>query len=291
MKELQYHRPVTVEDAVGILQQGDGRALSGGTDLIAQMREGRRSVRHVVDLKHIPELTSLTRSSDGGWRVGAAMPIGTLGRNEAFATDQGPLLASARLIGSLQIQNRASLGGNICNAAPSADAAPLLICLGAEAEIAGTSGRRVMQVGQVATGPGRTSLGPAEILVAIRLPPLEQKRSRGAYLRFTPRREMDIAIAGAAAFITLDDRHRIRQARITLASVAPVPLVAERAARMLIGEQPSAALFKEAGAAAAAEARPISDLRGSAGYRRTLVEVLTKRALGECARALGVGIR
>jgi carbon-monoxide dehydrogenase medium subunit len=286
VQELQYHRPISVEEAVGILQRGGGQALSGGTDLIAQMREGRRAVGHVVDLKHIPELTSLTRDTAGGWRIGAAATIGSLGRNVDFASEHAPLLASARLIGSLQIQNRASLGGNICNAAPSADAVPLMICLGAEAEIAGPSGRRVMPVGAIATGPGRTCLGPADVLLAIRLPAHDPARSHGAYLRFTPRREMDIAVAGAAALITLDDSKKITNARLTLASVAPVPLVAEKAQRMIVGERPSLSLFRAAGAVAAGETQPISDTRGSADYRRTLVAVLTRRALTLCATAL-----
>lgn len=286
MQELRYHRPVSVEEAIGVLGLEGARPLSGGTDLIAQMREGRRAVRHVVDLKHIPELTALVREPAGGWRIGAAATIGALGRNIEFAREHAPLLASARLIGSLQIQNRASLGGNICNAAPSADAVPLAICLGAEAEIAGPKGRRVAPVAAIATGPGRTSLGPAEIVVAIRLQARDRSSSRGAYLRFTPRREMDIAVAGAGVFIALDHKKAIGEARITLASVAPVPLIAERAARLLMGQSPSLALFKEAGAVAAAEARPISDTRGSADYRRHLVAVLTRRALAECATAL-----
>ncbi len=286
VQELQYHRPSSVEEAVAILKRGDARALSGGTDLIPQLREGRRSVRHIVDLKHIGELTALSRGNEGSWRVGAATPIGTLGKNMEFAREHAALLASARLIGSLQIQNRASIGGNICNAAPSADAVPLAICLGAQAEIAGPEGRRRAPVESIATAPGRTSLGASEILVAIHLPALDARSSRGAYLRFTPRREMDIAIAGAAAFIKLDRKGAIGEARIALASVAPVPLLAEKAQRALIGHTPSPALFAEAGALAATEAKPISDTRGSADYRRHLVAVLTKRALTDCASGL-----
>jgi CO/xanthine dehydrogenase FAD-binding subunit len=275
-----------VSEAVALLARGDARALAGGTDLIVQLREGRRAVRQVVDLKRIPELIEIVREADGGWRIGAALSVGKLGRDAAFAKEHHALLESARLIGSLQIQNRASLGGNVCNAAPSADAVPLLICLGAQAEIAGAKGRRAVPVAQIATGPGRASLAPDEILVAIRLP-AQKGRWAAKYLRFTPRREMDIAIAGAGVWLQLDSAGTITNAKITLASVAPIPLIATAAQTLLIGARPSSKLYSEVGATAAREAQPISDTRGSAEYRRNLVAVLTRRALDACAAELG----
>ena len=268
-----------------MLGRGAGRVLAGGTDLIPQLREGRRSTSHIVDLKHIPELTAIERQADGGWRIGAAATIGQLAQDQLFAAEHRALLASAQLIGSLQIQNRASLAGNVCNAAPSADAVPLLVCLGAEAEIASARGHRRILVAEVATAPGRTSLADNEILVALHLPP-RPARSAAAYLRFTPRREMDIAIAGAGVSIVLDAGGRIADARIALASVAPTTLAAENAQRLLVGHRPSPVLLAEAAAAAAQEARPISDTRGSAGYRRDLVAVLTRRALETCVAEL-----
>ena len=286
MQELQYFAPTTVEDACALLSRHGGRLLAGGTDLIAQMREGRRAVTHVVDLKQIPELSRISRNNDGSWQIGAAATIGDLARHEQFADEHAALLAAAQLIGSLQIQNRASLGGNICNAAPSADAVPLLISIGAEAEIVGSNGRRRVPVAAIATGPGRTSLAGSEILISVLLPAL-RPRSAGAYLRFTPRREMDIAIAGAAVALRLDAAGAIADARITLASVAPVPLVAGEAQRHLLGQRPSLKLFASAAEIAGREARPISDARGSADYRRDLVGVLTRRTLQQCATDLG----
>ncbi len=287
MQEITHHAPASVAAAVAALAHDGARALAGGTDLIPQLREGRRSTAHVVDLKHIPELKELTRNADGSWLIGAAVSVGELGRNSVFAVEHAPLLEAARLIGSLQIQNRAGLGGNICNAAPSADGVPLLVCLGAEAEIIGPRGRRRIPVAAVGIAPGRTSLEPSEILLAIHLPQ-PAPRAGAKYLRFTPRREMDIAIVGAAAWLTIDTNGNIADARIALASVAPTVMVADAARAGLIGRCPSDALFTEAAAAAAAESRPISDARGSADYRRDLVAVLTRRALAACAVQAGV---
>ncbi len=269
-----------------MLAQDSARVLAGGTDLVPQLKEGRRSVSDVVDLKKIPDLTEIKRSSDGGWILGAAATIGALGRHVSFASEHAALLSAARLIGSLQIQNRASLGGNLCNAAPSADAVPLLICLAAECDIAGPDGIRCIPVAELGIAPGRTSLRPNEVLVAIRLPPRTPRHS-AHYLRFTPRREMDIAIAGAAASLLVDDQGNILDARIALASVAPTALIASGAQAALIGKPISLQAFASAAALAAQEARPISDSRGSADYRRTLVDVLTRRALEACAQALG----
>jgi CO/xanthine dehydrogenase FAD-binding subunit len=187
------------------------------------------------------------------------------------------------------VQNRASLGGNICNAAPSADGVPALIAYGARALIAGPVGKREIPVEAMFAGPGRTTLAADELLVAILLPP-GAPRTAGAYLRFTPRREMDIAVAGAAAWIRLREDGAIAEARVALASVAPTPIRAPAAERKLAGERPSGTLFEEAGRLAAGDARPISDTRGSADYRRTLVAVLAARALGDCVRQLGVEV-
>lgn len=289
MQELHYDGPATVQEAIGLLAQGQARLLAGGTDLIPQMREGRRVVPRVVDLKRIPELTAITRRADGGWRIGAAASIGKLGRDAAFAAEHAALLESARLVGSLQVQSRASLGGNLCNAAPSADAVPLLFSLGATARIAGPAGERSVSVEAIPTGPGRTSLQANELLVSLDLP-ARPKRWAAKYLRFTPRREMDIAVAGSGVVIDLDDNGRIAEARVTLASVGPVPILADEARQALIGKAPSMQLFAAAADAAAGAARPISDTRGSAAFRRELVAVLTRRALAVAAAQLGIAL-
>lgn len=287
MNELRYQRPTSQVEAVQLLSQDGARPLAGGTDLIPQLREGRVAAASVVDLKHVPGFTTLARRADGSWRIGAAVTVGQLGRDAVFAREHAALLAAARLIGSLQIQNRASLGGNLCNAAPSADASPMLIALDAVAVVASAAGERRIPARSVAVAPGRTSLAPGEVLVALELPALPQA-SAGCYLRFTPRREMDIAIAGAAARLDLGPDGRIAVARIALASVAPTPLPVPSAEAVLQGEQPTAEVIAAAAATASRDCSPISDTRGSADYRRELVTVLTRRALMQCAQRLGV---
>ncbi|HRK17474.1 MAG TPA: xanthine dehydrogenase family protein subunit M [Hyphomicrobiaceae bacterium] len=287
MNELKYERPTSVDDAIACMGMAGARALAGGSDLIPQLREGRRVAGVVVDLKHVPALVEIASTPDGGWRIGAAASVTKMRRHEAFFSAHRALVDSACLIGSLQVQARASLGGNLCNAAPSADGVPLLIALGAEAEIHGPGGIRRAPAEAVPTGPGRTSLSPGELLVALHLPP-RVKRSADRYLRFTPRREMDIAVAGAGVRIDLDDRGAISVARVVLASVGPVPVRAKSAEALLVGQLPTARLLEYAGASAAQECTPISDTRGTAAYRRDLVAVLTRRALADCAGRLGV---
>lgn len=287
MQELHYERPTTIAEAVACLRADGARALAGGTDIIPQLREGRRTASRIVDLKHVPELNTVARLDDGRWRIGATLSVGRLGCDRTFAREQAALLEAACLIGSLQVQNRASLGGNLCNAAPSADAVPMLFALDAVAVVAGAGGERRVPAATLPTGPGRTRLEAGDVLCAIELP-APAARTAAKYLRFTPRREMDIAVAGAAVRLDLGADGSIRTARIVLASVGPTPLHATSAEGILAGAKPSAALFEAAGARAAEEARPISDTRGSAGYRRDLVAVLTKRALSDCAERLGV---
>ena len=288
MQAFTYERPETVEAALEMLGGAQARPLAGGTDLIPQLRESRREARLVVDLKHIPGLNSIDRWTDGGWRIGAAVSVRKLAADAGIVHDHPGLIEAARLIGSLQIQSRATLGGNLCNGAPSADAVPLMISLAAQAQVAGAGGPRTVPLESLLLGPGKTALAPGELLVALLLPP-RPTRSAARYLRFTPRREMDIAIAGSGVAVTLGAGGEIESARITLASVAPVPLRAGQAEARLIGERPSAALLAEAAQIAGGEARPISDTRASADYRRELVAVLTRRALETCVAEASVG--
>jgi carbon-monoxide dehydrogenase medium subunit len=287
LQDFAYDCPETIGQAVALLCEGDARALAGGTDLIPQLREGRRRAGRIVDLKRIPALTAISVLPDGGVAIGAAVSAATLARHPAVRGVYPAVAQSACLIGGIQIQNRASLGGNICNAAPSADAVPALICHAARARLAGPGGERELAVEDLFRAPGRTALGPGELLVAILLP-AATARSAAQYLRFTPRREMDIAVAGAGVWISLDEHGAIGAARVVLASVGPTPLRAPAAEQGLRGEKPSRALFEEAGRLASADARPISDTRGSADYRRALVSVLTARALTQCCCALNV---
>ena len=203
MKDFIYECPATIEEAVAAMQVDGARALAGGTDLIPQLREGRRQAARIVDLKRIPELMHVSGLGDGGIVLGAAANMTSVARHAAVAASYPAIAQSARLVGSLQVQNRASLGGNICNAAPSADAVPALICHQARAHVTGTAGHREEALESLIRGPGKTSLLPGELLLSIVVPPT-LPRSAAKYLRFTPRREMDIAIAGAAAWLRID---------------------------------------------------------------------------------------
>jgi carbon-monoxide dehydrogenase medium subunit len=289
LQDFVYERPETIGEAIVAMRANDARALAGGTDLVPQLREGRRRAARIVDLKHIPQMTAITLLPDGGVSIGAAATAAAVARHAAIAAGYPAIAESALLIGGVQVQNRASLGGNICNAAPSADGVPALICHGAQAQIVGPAGTREVPVEAIFAGPGRTTLEAGEIMVAIRLPPVVAGAA-GAYRRFTPRREMDIAVAGASAWLRLGEDGTIAEARLALASVAPTPIRAPEAERKLVGERPSGALFEEAGRLAAQDARPISDMRGSAGYRGTLVAVLVARALADCGRRLGLEV-
>ena len=289
MQLFDYVCPATISTAIDALGGSQARALAGGTDLIPQLREGRRQAARIVDLKRIPELTAITKLPDGIVSIGGAASLTAVAQHPAVASAYPAIAQSARLVGSLQIQNRASLGGNICNGAPSADAVPALICHGARVTIAGARRRREMDVAELFLGPGRTVLEPGVLLTAVLLPP-PPPRSAAAYLRFTPRREMDIAIAGAGTWICLDAQGAVAAARVVLASVGPTPIRAERAEAALLGERPTPTLLNEVGRVAAHEARPISDTRGSADYRRKLVSVLTARALADCCRQLQIEV-
>ena len=287
MYAFEYAAPGSLAEAISLLAEGGegARPLAGGTDLITQMKEGRRRCQLVVDLKRIPELKQISYDEQAGLHLGAAVPCAELTAHPAVRTHYPALAGAAGLIGSTQIQSRATLGGNLCNAAPSADGVPALIVLGAEAIIQGPRGQRVVPVEEVCTGPGRTQLEPGEVLVAFRLPP-PRPGSGARYFRFIPRNEMDIAVAGAAAWLAVEDGI-VQAARIALSAVAPVPLRVRAAEEALVGRPAGPAAWAEAAEIAAAAARPITDVRGSADYRRHLVRVLTRRALEAALAAAG----
>ncbi len=282
MQPIEYQAPQTVREAVGLLQGGgeNARVLAGGTDVIVQVREGRRpNVTLLVDVKKIPELTNITFDQQRGLRIGAATPCYRIYENELVARLYPALIDSASLIGGTAIQGRASLGGNLCNASPAADTIPTLIALGGVAEIAGPEGTRELPVEQFCIAPGRTALQPGEMLVALHFP-TPQPRSGARFLRFIPRNEMDIAVVNAAASLQLDEtRNRITAARIAVGAVAPTPLYLEEAGAALVGQEANEASFQRAAEVAMAAARPIDDMRGSVGQRKHLVGVMVRRAL------------
>lgn len=281
MKDFEYAAPTALADAVGLLEKHGSRAklLAGGTDIIVQLREGLRQADVVVDVKKIPELTQLSYSPDDGLTLGAAVPCYKIYEDPGIAADYPGLCDAARIIGGWQIQSRASIGGNLCNSSPAADSIPPLIAYDAFANIAGPGGARQVPIADFCTAPGRNVLQDGELLVSITLPPQPDK-SACAYLRFIPRNEMDIAVAGAASWVQLDDAgETIQSARIALAAIAPTPVVAEEASRFLAGKPATEENYAAAGELARQAAKPISDMRGTMEYRIHLAGVLTRRTL------------
>jgi CO/xanthine dehydrogenase FAD-binding subunit len=278
VKWFDYTTPASVGEAVGLLTAHPwARLLAGGTDLLVQLRAGRKETDLVVDLKRIPELNAIQYDPARGLTIGAAVPCYRIYRDQQVARAYPALVELASLIGGTQIQGRASLGGNLCNAAPSADSIPLLIALGATCRVAGARGEREIAVEDFCTGPGRTVLQPGELLVSFHLPP-PPAHSGARYLRFIPRNEMDIAVAGAGVEVVLDDG-KFRSARIALASVAPTPLFVREAGEALAGQPVNEASIARAAEIARASVKPITDMRGTVEYRRHLCGVLTRRAL------------
>jgi carbon-monoxide dehydrogenase medium subunit len=281
LQAFDYAAAQSVDEAVSLLaRHGDqARVLAGGTDIIVQVREGRRQVAILVDIKGIPEANQLSYDASQGLTIGAAVPCYRIYGREDIAAAYPGLIDAVSLVGGIQIQGRASVGGNLCNASPAADTIPALIVHHAVCTIAGPSGRREIPVEQFCTGPGRTALQLGEFLVSLHLPP--PPPNFGAhYLRFIPRNEMDIAVVGVGASVVLNqDQSAFVSARIALGAVAPTPLVAETAGATLAGKPTSDEAIQQAADAAQAAARPIDDMRGTAVYRRHLVGVLTRRAL------------
>lgn len=285
MDTLSYSRPTSLAEARADLAKPGARALAGGTDLIVQLREGRRKAAHLVDLKSVSELVGITETGDGGLMLGSAASATRLASDVRLRTDYPALADALGMIGSRQIQNRATLGGNICNAAPSADAVPPLLGYGAQCMIEGPQGERSVAIEELFDQPGRPKLGAGEFLVAVMLPPV-RPRSAARYMRFTPRREMDIAVVGVCSWLALDDNGAISAARVALGSVAPRPIRSCSAEAVLMGEVADEQVIAAAAEAAVQDAMPISDTRGSAEYRRELVRTLTQRTLQASAAAI-----
>jgi carbon-monoxide dehydrogenase medium subunit len=280
MRRFEYVAPTSLDEAVALLRErGDGvKLLAGGTDLLVQMKEGGLHPPAVVSLHAVPGLTGI-EAADGGLRIGARADMSAITSHAAIRERYTALSDGAGVLGSIQTRNMATIGGNVCNAAPSADTSPPLVVLDAIAEIAGPSGRREAPVESLFAAPGKTTLAPGEIVTAFRLPALPGK-SGSVYQRHTPRKIMDIAVVGVAVRLSLGANGAIDAARICLGAVAPTVIRAPEAEQALAGQPPSEALFDRAAELAQAAATPISDVRGSAEFRRYLAGVMTKRCLG-----------
>lgn len=278
MQTTRYEAPRSIAHAVSLMTADPSASLlAGGTDLLVQVRSGLKRPTTFIDIKRIPELTALSLD-DRELRIGAAVPALDICDRAEVARVWPGLVDAVRLIGSTQIQGRGSVGGNLCNASPAADTTCALIVNRAQLVIAGPSGERTVPVESFCTSPGRTVLRPGELLVTIRVP-RPAPRTSDAYLRLIPRTEMDIAVAGAAASVTLDANGVCTAARIAIGAVAPTALLVDPAAEALFGSRLDQSALTGAAAAASAAARPIDDKRGTAAYRRTVVGVLTRRAV------------
>ena len=285
MKDFDYSAPDNLQTATALLAEHGERArvLAGGTDIIVQLREGLKSADFVVDVKNIPELMTLEFTPQDGLTLGGSTSCQEVYKHGELGTAYPALVDSTKIVGGWQIQTRASVGGNLCNASPAADTIPSLIVHQATCQIQGPAGAREVSVSEFCTGPGQNILQDGELLVSLKLP-APAANSSSAYERFIPRNEMDIAVAGAASWIQLDaSGQTIEDARIALSAVAATPVIATEAAESLRGKPATAESFAEAGELAKNAASPISDMRGTTEYRVHLCSVLTQRTL---ARAL-----
>lgn len=289
MQAFDYARPGTLAEALALASNGRRVLfLAGGTDVIVQLREGRRSCDLLIDLKHVPELSAIAEGADGSLTIGAAVPLADIYEHPTVRRAFPAIVDATSIIGGIAIQSRASLGGNLCNASPAADSSPALMVLGATLHIAGPAGERSLPVAEFFTGPGRNALQPGEILVAVRVSALPA--NAGAfYHRFIPRNEMDIAVASSGVYLELDPDGRVSAARAALGAVAPTPILVPAAREALVGRQPGPEAFAAAGQAAAAAATPIDDMRGGIAQRKHLARVLTVRALESALRRIRGG--
>src|SRR3954447_20119128 len=284
MTYVPYLAPPTLDEAIRAYAAAGNaaRILAGGTDLLVQMRSGVVQPGLIVDIKKIDEMMAVEETADGGFRIGAATSGAVLAEHPRFGKVWPGVLEAVNLIGSKQVQGRASAGGNLCNGSPAGDSVPALVAAGAIVTLQGPNGRREMPVAKVPAGPGRTHLLPGEILVSFTLPS-RAKGSSDAYLRMIPRTEMDIAVVGVGVSLTLTDGV-CTAARVGLGAVAPTVLLVEDAAKALIGSKLDDAALAKAAAACSAACRPIDDKRGTIAYRTKVAGVLLKRTAAIAAQ-------
>jgi CO/xanthine dehydrogenase FAD-binding subunit len=281
LQAFEYVRPTSLDEALSVLAEKGRQAslLSGGTDLLVALREGRRSADVVIDMKDVPQTSALSYDKQKGLDIGATVPCYRIYGDDAIAAAYPGIIDAVHLIGGVQIQGRASVGGNVCNASPAADTIPALIAHSAMCSVAGPNGQREVAIEDFCIAPGRTVLEEGEMLVTIHMP-APPPGFGAAYLRFIPRNEMDIAVVGAGASVVLDeDRRTIESARVALGAVAPTPLFVKEAGIALSGQPANDESIERAALIAQEAAQPITDMRGTAEYRKHLSAVLTRRAL------------
>ncbi|MFN4101137.1 MAG: FAD binding domain-containing protein [Pararhodobacter sp.] len=275
---MRYHAPATFDEAVTIAAgaQGVTRFLAGGTDVLVQLRLGSVTPDDLIDLKHIPGAREVTRRPDGGWHIGAAVASVDLAAHPGLAADWPGVVEAMGLVGSTQVQGRATLTGNLCNGSPAADSVPALVAAGATVTIHGQGVSRELPVEAVPLKPGKTVLGSGELISAITLPP-RGTYGGDAYLRFIPRTEMDIAVVGCAVNLRLDGS-TITEARVALGAVAPTVLLSPEGAEAILGTRLDEAALEKLAQAAEAACKPIDDKRGTVAFRTDVAGVLARRA-------------
>ena len=275
---MRYHTPTTFADAARVSAAAEGvtRFLAGGTDVLVQLRSGTVRPDDLIDVKHIPGVREIERTSDGGWSIGIAVSGIELGRHTELVADWPGVVEGMELVGSTQVQGRATLTGNLCNGSPAADGVPGLVTAGATVTVTGPDGTREVAVEEIPTAPFKTSLKAGELISAITLPP-RGKNGGDAYLRFIPRTEMDIAVVGCAVNIVLDG-DTISTARVSLGAVAPTVILVPDAAKAIEGPTLDEAALDKLAAAASAACKPIDDKRGTIEFRTEVAGVLARRA-------------
>ena len=290
MRPFDYYAPRSLSEATALLHElGEfGRPVAGGTDIVVQMKEGATRFHYpdaVVSLDRISDLKGISFDASGGLRIGAAATMAEIAASQDVRERYPALAEGAGVVGSIQTMNMGTIGGNVCNAAPSADTVPPLLVYDAQAVIVGRDGRRSLPIEEFFKGPGLTVLQAGELLAELRLP-VPPQGTGAAYRRHTPRKQMDIAVVGVGVALTIASG-KISRARIGLGAVAPTPIRARRAEGELRGGEASEETFARAAAVAADECSPIGDVRGSAEFRRHLVWVMTARLLAEAAARAG----
>jgi carbon-monoxide dehydrogenase medium subunit len=288
MKNFQYILAANLDEALTLMEEFGGKnalIMAGGTDLLVRLKDGEIKPDCIIDLKGISGLAYIECEDNRGLKIGALSSIADVEKSPMLSSEYTALAEAASSIGSVQIRNKGTIGGNLCNASPSADMAPPLIVMGAKVRIVGKTGERISNLEDFFLGPGRTVLRNGEILTEIEVPkppPL----SGAAYIKLSRRDGMDLAIAGVACLLVINSESRCERARITMGAVAPIPLRAKEAEALMIGEKIGGELIEEVAKRAAEEGKPISDVRATANYRREIIEVLVDRAIRESMRRI-----
>lgn len=274
---MRYEAPQSIDAAVALLASETGaHVLAGGTDLLVRLRAETIEPEVIVDIKRIAGMKAIT-PEDGGWRIGAAVSGAEMGEHAGLCADWPGVVEAAGLIGSTQVQGRATVAGNLCNASPAADSVPAMVAAGAVARVVGPKGTRDVAVMDVPAGPGKTTLAPGEFIASVFLP-ARGARSGDAYLRFIPRTEMDIAVVGCGVALSLDPGGKVSAARVALGAVGPKVILVTGAAEAILGRRLDEAALADLSAACSAAATPIDDKRGTVDFRRHVSGVLARRA-------------